>query len=124
MSMQIHKSVNETQAEFVARAFRWNRLMGEALAARKARHALCNCNQGRLSCVCKGHAECSDCTPQPARPFVQATPMARDELRKLGMLPTAPRPLLGVSRVRACWYGAGLVFGVACIAMAVFGMGQ
>jgi hypothetical protein len=108
MSMQIHKSVNETQAEFVARAFRWNRLMGEALAARKARHALCNCNQGRLSCGC----------------LSGATPMARDELRASGLLPTAPRPLLGVSRVRACWYGAGLVFGVACIAMAVFGMGQ
>jgi hypothetical protein len=50
--------------------------------------------------------------------------MTRDELRKLGMLPTAPRPLLGVSTVRAIWYGAGLVLAVSLIAMAVFGMGQ
>lgn len=113
--MQIHKSVNETQEEFVARAFRWNRLMGEALAARKARHALCNCPQARMPCVCAN--------PGPARPFIQARPMTRDELRACGT-PLAFGPTHRISRVRACWYGAGLVFGVACIAMAVFGMGQ
>lgn len=86
--MQIHKSPNETQEEFLARAFRWNRLVGDAFARRQARYA------------------------------------TREELRAPGMLPTAPAPLRGVSRVRAIWYGAGLVFGAVCIAMAVFGMGQ
>lgn len=109
--MQIHKSVNETDEQFRARAFRWNRLVGEAFARRQARYA-CNCNQGRLPCACE------------PRPFIQATPVNRDVLRTTGMLPDAPGPLRGVSRVRACWYGSGLVFGGALIAMAVFGIGQ
>lgn len=104
--MQIHKSVNETEEQFRARAFRWNRLLGEAFDRRQARY--CDCNQGRSPCTCK----------------TGATPVDRDVLRTTGMLPDAPAPLRGVSRVRACWYGSGLVFGVVCIAMAVFGMGQ
>lgn len=111
--MQIHKSVNETDEEFRARAFRWNRLVGEVFARRNARYT-CDCNQGRLPCTCE---------PQP---FIAlgAYPVDRAVLRATGMLPDAPGPLHGVSRVRACWYGAGLVFGGVCIAMAVFGMGQ
>jgi hypothetical protein len=52
-----------------------------------------------------------------------ATPMTRDELRACGT-PLAFGPTHRISRVRAIWYGAGLVFAVSVIAMAVFGMGQ
>jgi len=112
--MQIHKSVNETDEEFRARAFRWNRLVGEAFARRQARYT-CDCQI------------CERCvSPEKPRPFIAigAYPVDRAVLRTTGMLPDAPGPLHGVSRVRACWYGAGLVFGGVCIAMAVFGMGQ
>lgn len=112
--MQIHKSVNETDEQFRARAFRWNKLVGEAFARRQARYA-CNCNQGRLPCSCR-------LTLNDA--FPNATPVDRHVLRASGALPDAPEPLRGVSLVRACWYGSGLVFGVVCIAMAVFGMGK
>lgn len=64
-----------------------------------------------------------ECTPGPARPFIQASPMTRAELRNNGALAgyvQAP----AISRVRAIWYGSGLVFGAVCIAMAVFGMGN
>ena len=119
--LMISRRTDETDDAFMARAFRWNRLCGKAFEDRQARHALCNCNQGRLACGCE---ENNETVQGPARPFIQARPMTRDELRKFGMLPTAPRPLLGVSRVRAIWYGSGLVFAVSLIAMAVFGMGH
>ena len=121
--LMISRRTGETDDAFMARAFRWNRLCGKAFEDRQARHALCNCNQGRLVCGCKGNAECSDCTPQPARPFIQARPMTLDELRACGT-PLAFGPTHRISRVRAIWYGAGLVFAVSLIAMAVFGMGQ
>lgn len=110
--MNIRKQPNETQEQFIARGFRWNRICGEAFAARQARYA-CNCNQGRLPC---------SCIP---RPFIDlksmARPMTRDELRACGTH-LAFGPTHRISRVRACWYGAGLVFGVTLIAMAVFGI--
>lgn len=52
----------------------------------------------------------------------QATPLTRDEMRKLGT-PLAFDPTHSMSRLRAIWYGAGLVFGGALVAVAVFGMG-
>lgn len=116
--MQIHKSVNETEEQFRARAFRWNRLVGEAFARRQARYKPIT----KAEIIVRDAPSWMTCaTPVRAS---GATPVDRKVLRTFGMLPDAPAPLRGVSRVRACWYGSGLVFGVVCIAMAVFGMGQ
>lgn len=125
--MQIHKAVGETQQEFQARAFRWNRLVGEAFARRQARYG-CNCNQGRLPCSCRltlGEAfpntKAQRITPNAFE--TQATPVSIKSLIDDGYL-MPYQPVSRISRVRACWYGAGLMFGAALIAMAVFGMGQ
>jgi hypothetical protein len=120
--MQIHKSPNETQEEFLARAFRWNKLVGDSFERRQARHS-CDCNQGRKPCTCRLIASLDD-LPRVDRTLPpMARPMTREELRACGT-PLAFGPTYRVSRVRAIWYGAGLVFGAVCIAMAVFGMGQ
>jgi hypothetical protein len=52
-----------------------------------------------------------------------ATPCTPAELRAMGALHDLYQPPR-MTRLRAIWYGSGLVFGVVCIAMAVFGMGQ
>jgi len=124
--MQIHKHPNETHQEFIARAFRWNRVCGEAFAARQARYAaLCNCNQGRLACRCQVN-ESYSATPLPAgapvliQGLTGATPFTVQDLRTMGT-PLAFGPTVAMSRRRAIWYGAGLVFGVALIAVAVLG---
>lgn len=119
--MQIHKSVNETDEQFRARAFRWNKLVGEAFARRQARY--CDCNQGRRPCTCTLLASLDDLPKVDRTSPPMARPMTLEELRACGT-PLAFGPTHRISRVRACWYGSGLVFGVVCIAMAVFGMGQ
>lgn len=130
--LMISRRIGETDQDFANRAFRWNRLCGKAFEDRQARHALCNCNQGRMPCKC-GHAPEMPCTGPTIKDLIDkgylnpvmpmATPMTRDELRACGT-PLAFGPTHRISRVRAIWYGAGLVFGVSLIAMAVFGMGQ
>lgn len=115
--MQIHKAVGETQEEFIARAFRWNRLVGEAFARRQARYG-CECNQGRLPCSCR--LTLGDAFPNAK---AQATPVSIKSLIDDGYL-MPYQPVSRMSRVRAYWYGSGLVFGAVLIAMAVFGMGQ
>jgi len=109
--LMISRRADETDQDFANRAFRWNRLCGKAFEDRQARHALCNCNQGRLACGCA----------VPVKRSASPMPMGAKCDRKFK---GATRPLLGVSRVRAIWYVAGLVFGVSLIAMAVFGMGK
>lgn len=108
--MQVTKKPGESDQAFRARAFEANR-------------AACNCNQGRLLCSCLNNGDCSECNPRPARPFIQATKVSFAELHAKGV-PLAFGPTVAMSRVRTIWYGAGLVFGAALIAMAVFGMGR
>lgn len=106
--MQINKHPNETQAQFLARAFRWNRLCGEAFAARQARYSATPATTEKL----RTHTF-----------EFGARPMTRDELLACGT-PLAFGPTQRMSRLRAIWYGSGLVAGVALVAVAVFGMGQ
>jgi hypothetical protein len=121
--MIISRRADETDQDFAARAFRWNRLCGKAFEDRQARHALCNCNQGRLACNCELLASLDDLPKVDRTLQPMARPMTRDELRACGT-PLAFGPTHRISRVRAIWYGAGLVLAVSLIAMAVFGMGQ
>lgn len=121
--MQITRHPNESQEAFAARAFRINR-------------ELCNCNQGRVPC------ECSDCEPGAALPLIDptfsATPAPRrnaegvvigatrwtiEEIRARGTGAYIERMHAeAISQRRGIWYGAGLMFGAALIAVAVFGM--
>jgi hypothetical protein len=115
--MQIHKQPNETEEQFRARAFRWNRLVGEAFARRQARYA-CNCNQGRLPCNCAMLASLDDLPKVDRSLQPMARPMTREELRACGT-PLAFGPTYRMSRLRAIWYGSGLVGAVAVVAVAV-----
>jgi len=132
--LMISRRTGETDQDFANRAFRWNRLCGKAFEDRQARHALCNCNQGRLACGCGDTYSASPLPDskrfdfyaadrEPGVPYVGATPLTVEDMRAMGT-PLAFGAAYPMTRVRAIWYGAGLVFGVSLIAMAVFGMGQ
>lgn len=114
--MQITRLPNESTADFVARVFRINRQM-------------CECNQGR---------ETYSASPLPAGALefrttatgtllidapTGATPYTPAELRAMGALHDLYQPPR-MTRLRAIWYGSGLVAAAALIATAVFGMGQ
>ena len=135
--MQITRLPNESTADFVARAFRINRGENNETLPGPARPfiKLCDCNQGRLKCTCR---ETYSASPLPAGALefrttatgtllidapTGATPYTPDELRAMGALHDLYQPPR-MTRLRAIWYGSGLVFGVVCIAMAVFGTGQ
>lgn len=116
--MQINKHPNETTEHFLARAFRWNKLCGEAFARRQARYSATPATaeklRPRIQVLESGGL---DYAPSGARP------MTRDELLACGTsLAFGPTPRM--SRLRAIWYGAGLVAAVAVVVVAVFGMGQ
>lgn len=121
--LMISRRTGENDQDFAARAFLWNRLCGKAFEDRQARHALCNCNQGRMSCLCQVIASLDDLPKVDRTLQPMARPMTLDELRACGT-PLAFGPTHRISRVRAIWYGSGLVFAVSLIAVAVFGMGQ
>jgi hypothetical protein len=133
--LMISRRTGETDQDFANRAFRWNRLCGKAFEDRQARHALCNCNQGRLACGCGDTYSASPVTAGKLNQRLQfvdgvldlaptgATPLTLEDMRAMGT-PLAFGAAYPMTRVRAIWYGAGLVFAVSLIAVAVFGMGQ
>lgn len=120
--MQITRLPNESTADFTARAFRINRMLTSL---------------DDLPTVAEMHPTFS-ASPLPTGALefrttatgmllinapTGATPCTPDELRAMGALHDLYQPPR-MTRLRAIWYGSGLVFGVVCIAMAVFGMGQ
>jgi hypothetical protein len=108
--MQIHKHPNETEEQFRTRAFRWNRLVGEAFARRQARYSATPATAEKLQTRTK-LVECGD--------QLLVVPADTGATRINAPLGMPHQPVSRMSRVRAAWYGSGLVGAVALVAVAV-----
>lgn len=122
--MQITRLPNESTADFVARAFRINRSVNNETMATPIGIRWVDENGRTLSPrQVQVFMENNESIPGPPRVFIQASPVSFKSLQPSSTATWVSNDKQ-ISRRRAIWYGSGLVFGVACIAMAVFGMGQ
>jgi hypothetical protein len=121
--MQIHKHPNETTEQHLARAFRWNKMCGEAFAARQARYSatpLPDAKRFEFYAADREPGVPNGCATRYE--FTNLHAPCGPTIRNLidsGYLVREP-----MSKQRQGWYVVGLAWALSLIAVAVFGLGN